>query len=208
VADEPTEDRRSLRTKRMLREAFAQLIAERGLDGFSVGELTTRADINRGTFYAHYHDMADLLRRFEDEIVADLHALKPHLQAVTLRELLAFNRKGIPPRVTIELFDVLREHGHLLRVLLSSNGDAAFQARLRDRICADFVRSVLHSRYLKNPQPLTEYYIAYYASATLGLIQRWLERDMPESSEEMARILLSIMMLRPGDSIELKGRKQ
>jgi AcrR family transcriptional regulator len=208
AADEPTEDRRSLRTKRMLREAFAQLIAERGLDGFSVGELTARADINRGTFYAHYRDMTDLLRRFEDEIIADLHALKPQIQTVTLRELLTFNRKGIPPRVTIELFDVLREHGHLLRVLLSPSGDAAFQARLRDRTCTDFVRSVLHSRYLKNPQPLTEYYIAYYASATLGLIQRWLERDMPEGSEEMARILLSVMMLRPGDSIELKGRKQ
>jgi AcrR family transcriptional regulator len=205
-AGEPTEDRRSLRTKRMLREAFAQLVAERGLDGFSVGDLTERADINRGTFYAHYRDMTELLRCFEDEIIAALHALKPRIRTVTLGELLTFNRKGIPPRVTIELFDVLREHGHLLRVLLSPDGDAAFQARLRDRTCTDLVRSVLHSKYLEDPQPLTEYYVAYYASATLGLIQRWLERDMPEGSEEMARILLSVMMLRPGDSIELKGR--
>jgi AcrR family transcriptional regulator len=201
----PTEDRRSLRTKRMLREAFTQLIEERGLDGFSVGELTTRADINRGTFYAHYRDMSDLLTSFEDEIIEELQAFKPRIQSVTLRELHVFNRKGIPPRVTVELFDLLREHGTLLRILLNPNGDAVFQARLRDRLCTDLVRSVLHDKYTSNPKPLTEYYVAYYASAALGLIQRWLERDMQETSEEMARIMLSIMMLRPGDSIELKG---
>jgi AcrR family transcriptional regulator len=189
----------------MLREAFATLIAKRGLDGFSVGELAEQADINRGTFYAHYRDMADLLNCFEDEIIADLHSLKPRMQAVTLRELLSFNRQGIPLRVTVELFDLLREHGHLLRVLLSPRGDAAFQARLRDRVCVDLIRSMLHGKYIKNPRPLTEYYVAYYASAALGLIQLWLERGMPESSEEMARILLSVTMLKPGEPIELKG---
>jgi hypothetical protein len=64
---------------------------------------------------------------------------------------------------------------------------------------------VLPSKYTTNPKPLTEYYIAYYASATLGLIQRWLQGGLVETSDEMARILLSIMMLRPGDHIELMG---
>jgi AcrR family transcriptional regulator len=199
------EDRRSLRTKRLLREAFAQLIAERGLDGFSVGDLADRADINRGTFYAHYRDMADLLRFFEDEIIDSLVSLKSRVQAVALEELLIFAHGGTPPQVTIDLFVLLQEHGSLLRVLLSANGDAVFQAELRDRLCTDLVRSVLHDKYTRDLKPLTEYYISYYASATLGLIQRWLERDMRENPEEMARIMLSIMMLRPGDPIELKG---
>jgi AcrR family transcriptional regulator len=199
------EDRRSLRSKRLLREAFAQLIAERGLDGFSVGDLTARADINRGTFYAHYRDMTDLLNIFEEEIIDSLTGLKPRIQAVTLKELYAFSRKGTPPQVTIDLFDLLKEHGSLLRVLLSPAGDAAFQARLRDRLCTDLIRSVLHDKYTRDPKPLTEYYVAYYASAMLGLIQHWLERDMSETSEQMARIMLSIMLLKPGDPIELKG---
>jgi AcrR family transcriptional regulator len=192
----------------MLREAFAQLIEERGLDGFSVGDLTDRADINRGTFYDHYRDMPELLQSFEDEIIDSLHSLRPQIQAVSIADLLAFNIQGTPPPVTIELFDLLREHGPLLRVLLSPQGDAAFQAHLRDRLCTNLVSSVLHSKYTKDPRPFTEYYITYYASALLGLIQRWLERGMPESSEEMAHIMLSIMMLRPGDPIEPKGAIQ
>ena len=201
-----TEDRRSLRTKRMLSEAFAQLLEERGLDGFSVGDLAERADINRATFYSHYKDMGELLHFFEEEITTSVLSLKPMIQAVSLEELLAFNLKGIPPHMTVLVFDQLREHGPLLRVLLSPKGDAVFQAYLRDHLCSDLVRSVLHRKYTENPTPLTEYYISYYASAMLGLIQHWLDRGMPETSEEMARILLSIMMLKPGDPIELKGK--
>jgi AcrR family transcriptional regulator len=199
-------DRRSVRTKRLLRGAFTQLIEERGLDGFSVGDLTDRADINRATFYAHYRDMNDLLGSFEEEINASLLSLKPKIQAVGISELFIFMNTGTPPRITVEIFDCLREHGPLLRVLLSPKGDAVFQAHLRDRLCSDLVRSVLRRKYTDNPTPLTEYYISYYASAMVGLIQHWLDRGMPESSEEMARIMLSIMMLKPGDSIELQGK--
>ena len=204
----PAADRRALRSKRLLRKAFTELAQDRGLDGFSVSDLTEKADINRGTFYAHYKDMAELLGGYEDEIITSLLSLKPKIKSVSLRELLAFSRKGSPPQVTIELFDLLREHGDLLRILLSPSGDALFQARLRDRLCADIVRSILHRKYTENPSALTEYYISYYASATLGLIQRWLERDMSESSSEMARILLSVMMLKPGDHIQIKGEKR
>jgi AcrR family transcriptional regulator len=200
-----SEDRRSTRSKRIIRQAYIALIEERGLDGFSVGDLTECADLNRGTFYAHYKGMDDLHRSFEQEIVDSLASLKPQLQAVPLTELVAFSHRGVPPHVCVEVFDILHDHAPLLRLLLSPKGDAAFQARLRDHLCTDLMCSVLHEKYTRDPKPLTEYYIAYYASALVGLIWHWLERDTPESSEEMARIMLSIMFLKPGDPIELKG---
>jgi len=202
------EDRRSVRTKRMLSEAFAQLLEERGFDGFSVGDLAECADINRATFYSHYRDMGDMLQTFEEEILTSLMSLKPKIQAVSLSELFEFTQTGTPPSVTIEVFDLLREHGSLLRVLLSPKGDAVFQAHMRDRLCADLVRSVLARKYTESPTALTEYYISYYASAMVGLIQLWLDLGMPESSQEMARIMLSIMMLQPGEPIELKGGRK
>jgi len=208
LVTQPGEDRRSIRTKRMLREAFAGLLEERGFDGFSVGDLAERADINRATFYAHYRDMDDMLRFFEEEILVSLMSLKPRIKAISLVELFDFAHTGVPPSVTIEVFDLLREHGSLLRVLLSPKGDAVFHAHMRDRLCADMVRSILSSKYTENPSPLTEYYISYYASATVGLIHHWLDRGMLESSQEMARIMLSIMMLKPGEPIELMGDKK
>ena len=207
TAARPSTDRRSIRTKRLLSEAFTLLLEERGLDGFSVGDLTERADINRATFYAHYKDMGDMLLSFEDEIIETLAGLQPRIKAVGLKELATFALTGKPPKVTIELFDLFAENGSLLKILLSPAGDAKFQARLRDKLCAELVRSILHRKYTENPTPLTEYYISYYAAATVGLIQHWLELGMTESSEEMARIMLSIMMLKPGEPIKLMGRE-
>jgi AcrR family transcriptional regulator len=201
------EDRRSLRSKRMLREAFAALAQERGFDGFSVSELADRADVNRSTFYAHFGDIPELLGCLEDEIVDSLASLRPQLANVSLREYVDYATRGRVPQVAIELFAKLREQGPLLRVLLSPRGDAAFAARLRDQLCTDLIRSVLHEKYTKNPTPFVEYYIAYYASALLGLIHHWLEGGMQESDEEMAQTMLSIMFLRPGDSIRMRDEQ-
>jgi AcrR family transcriptional regulator len=198
------EDRRIQRSKRMLRDTLAQLIEERGLDGFSVGDLTERAGLNRGTFYAHFRDKDDLLQSLEEEVFDSLCILRVKVKAITLAEFLAAVHDGIPPRACVELFEILSEHGTLLRALLGQGGDASFQAQLRDHACTDIVRGVLYEKYTRNSTPLVEYYIAYYASAMLGLIQRWVQRDMRETPDEMARILLTIMFLKPGDPIEMK----
>lgn len=201
----PLEDRRIRRSKRLLREALAYLIEERGFDGFSISELTERAGLNRGTFYAHFSDKDDLLQSLEREFFDDLGCLREKLQGISLREFLSAMSNGVPPRVCVEMFEIISEHGTLIRALLGSHGDAQFQARLRDRVCTDIIRGVLYEKYTRNPTALVEYYVAYYASAMLGLIQRWVQRDMQESPEEMARILMTIMFLQPGDPIEMKA---
>ncbi|MCL2136963.1 MAG: TetR/AcrR family transcriptional regulator [Coriobacteriia bacterium] len=200
-------DRRSLRSRKMMREAIAELITEQGFGNFTVIDLMQKADLNRSTFYAHYSDLDDLLNQLKQEVIDDLNNIKPQIIEVSLKDILAFELTGKPPNVTIVLFDTLREHGNLLRVLLSANGDAQFQAVLRDEVCTDLIRSVLHEKYTKNSNTLVDYYISYYASALFGLIQHWLEGGMPEDSKTMSRIMLSIMFLKPGDSIKLKGVK-
>ncbi|MCL2632604.1 MAG: TetR/AcrR family transcriptional regulator [Coriobacteriia bacterium] len=202
-----TLDRRSLRSRRMMREAVADLISEQGLGNFTVADLMQKADLNRSTFYSHYSDLDDLMLTLKQEIRDDLDSIRPHILSVTLKDVLAFELAGTPPSVTILLFDTLREHGHLLRVLLCPNGDAQFQAELRDEFCADVIRSILHEKYTRNPNALVDYYVSYYSSAMHGLIRRWLEGGMQEDSHEMARIMLSIMFLKPGDSIKLKGAR-
>ena len=59
-------DPRIARSRAALREAFITLVEERGIDGFSVGDLCTSAGLNRGTFYNHFRDKDSLLASFED----------------------------------------------------------------------------------------------------------------------------------------------
>ena len=61
-----------MRTEKALYDAFRELAAERPLKEITVKALTDRAEINRKTFYIHYHDIegfiAGLQQRFISEV--------------------------------------------------------------------------------------------------------------------------------------------
>lgn len=54
-------DRRVRRTRRLLKEALLELLAERDYDAITVQEIADRADVGRSTFYAHFESKEDLL---------------------------------------------------------------------------------------------------------------------------------------------------
>lgn len=56
------EDRRVRYTKQAIRDGFLRLLAEKPIEKISVTEICREADINRGTFYAHYSDPYELKR--------------------------------------------------------------------------------------------------------------------------------------------------
>ena len=67
----------------------------------------------------------------------------------------------------------------------------------------NLVQSILHERYRNDPAPFVGYYVAFFASAYLGVIERWIETGMQESSEEMALIAMTAVFIKPGESIKL-----
>lgn len=57
----PRGDRRVARTQAQLSGAMIELLLERGWDAIGVGELCSRADIARSTFYLHFANKEELL---------------------------------------------------------------------------------------------------------------------------------------------------
>lgn len=196
-------DRRIARSKRALRTALIELMEERGLDGLSVNDLCARADLNRGTFYNHFHDKDDLLTTLEDEVIADLERIQEQMQGLTVMDLVRYRVRKQPLPFLVNLFDYLREQGDFLHAVTGSGGDIRFAPRLRDSVCANLIQSILHERYRTNPTPFVQYYVAFYASAYLGVIEHWIETGMQESSEEMALIFMRLFFIKPGESITL-----
>lgn len=203
TAPPPTEDRRIVRSKKALRDAFIELMEERGLEGFTVNDLCARADLNRGTFYNHFHGKEDCLKAFEDEIMEDLDRYRERMQHISLPEVLRCRVRKQPMPLLVELFDYLRAQGDFLHAVLGPGGDVRFGPRLREAVCTNLIYSVLHERYRRDPSPFVGYYTAFFASAYLGVIERWVETGMQESSEEMARIAVRLLFIKPGEAITL-----
>lgn len=196
-------DPRIARSRAALREAFIALVEERGIDGFSVGDLCTSAGLNRGTFYNHFRDKESLLASFEDEVIEGLGGVLAKFQNVKLREIAACSLAHRPLPMLVELYDYLREEGPFLHAMLGPGGDARFGMRLREAVCGRFVRSLLHERYQNDPSAFTRYYISFYSGAYLGVISEWIDSEMTETSEEMALISMRLLFIKPGESIKM-----
>lgn len=56
-------DRRRRRSREMLKRSFIELMREKGFTAITVKDITDRADVNRGTFYAHFPDKYALLEQ-------------------------------------------------------------------------------------------------------------------------------------------------
>lgn len=198
-----TVDRRITKSKKALREALIALIEERGFDSITVGDLCTRADLNRGTFYNHYRDKESLLESFECEILSDLDRFQERMQDLSLKEIMLCQVKKKPLPFLVDLFRYLQGEGDFLHAVLGPGGDAGFGPRIRDSVCSNLIQTILHERYRKDPTAFVNYYVAFFASAYLGVITRWIETGMEESPEEMARVAVRLLLIRPGESIKL-----
>lgn len=69
------QDRRTIKTKRAIREAFLSLLKKKSLNKITVAEVSQKADLGRGTFYLHYKDIYDLYNQIENDLYIELEQL-------------------------------------------------------------------------------------------------------------------------------------
>ncbi len=65
-------DPRVKRTRKLLQQSFAELLAERDFQSVTVHDIAERAEVNRATFYAHFEDKYALLSYSVREALQDL----------------------------------------------------------------------------------------------------------------------------------------
>src|ERR1022692_532691 len=63
------QDRRSLRTRKLVNAAMLELLFEKHYDAITVQELLDRAGIGRSTFYGHYFDKEDVLASIVEQML-------------------------------------------------------------------------------------------------------------------------------------------
>ena len=190
-----TGDRRSVRTRRALRDALAAEIEATGdLTQVTVTAVTDRASVTRRTFYSHFKDINDLVGQIEAETIRDLKGLVGNIAAVNL-DILQDALDGFAPCPgSEELLSYFKEHGDYLAALLGDGGDPAFVERLKR-----MARDVIAARAAKGLDlellgPIFDYYLTFSISAEVGLTS-----GMHESVAVMARVMTSLMFVRPGD---------
>jgi AcrR family transcriptional regulator len=69
---EKAEYRSAIRSRKLIRQAYVELIKEKDINKITVTDIVTKADINRGTFYAHYTGIHAISEQIGNEIISAL----------------------------------------------------------------------------------------------------------------------------------------
>ncbi|MGN0193918.1 MAG: TetR/AcrR family transcriptional regulator [Pseudoramibacter sp.] len=185
-------DRRVVKTKAAMRQAFTELLNEKPIRDIRVKELSERIHINRGTFYQYYRDIYDMQDHLEEELYNKFNEI--------------FKDRPVPETFEdikdrlLDIFTLLRQNADLTLALLGPNGDPKFvqsiQDMLRLRCINDLIRfNNQHDAEELSHDELFNYSYAFIVSGCMGMIRKWLSEDPDKTPEEMVDIISSILML-------------
>ena len=158
------------RTKQLIQESFMQILEDKSFESITVGDITKKAQINRGTFYLHYKDKYDLLDKIEQQLFEDLGNRIDELQ--TNYSATDTFEKG-QEQLAAALFRSIKMHSPMLKILLNNHGRAGFHIRFRDAF-SEKVRVNLEKNisFYANLNVPMDYFLSFITSAFLGLIEQ------------------------------------
>ena len=167
-------DRRIKITKRLLQDAFTEMLKEKDIYHISIRELCERADVNRTTFYKYYGNQFDLLDEMENDL---LHSIEE-----------TFNKENVDEASGIEkILLFLEKDIDFTRLLLNSRVDIEFPQKLFS--LATVTRTV-EKTMLNIPLYEREYIHRFLLYGAYEMIRAWVNKDNRESAGEMALIIL------------------
>ena len=172
-------DRRVVKTKKAIHNAFAKLLTEKELNDITISDIAELADINRKTFYNYYAGIYEVVDEIEDGIV---QTLRDALDGADIREALKNPYLFFNKLTTIINTDP-EFYGHLLsmrgNVSLVTKISAAMKESLRDAVMSQF----------SAPRGTVDMILDYSLTGMLSVYQNWFNSERSLSIEELSRIL-------------------
>lgn len=176
-------DRRILKSRQAIMEAFIELLAEKNLEKITINDIAERANVNRGTIYLHFTDKYDLqeqcintyLQQLQDSCMADGDVTELLMQDMLLRS-----------------FEFLEANVAIYNTLITGNGIPVFRERMMKMI-KEGVQEHLERCRLDSEVAL-EVEVQFITSAVVGLMEWWVKEGIPYPPLAMVEQLQQLLM--------------
>lgn len=184
MAGERAEYKSAIRSKRLIREAYIGLLQEKPMEKITVTDIVKRADINRGTFYAHYADTRAVLDQIEGEI---LDKMKEFLSDFNYRN---FYQNPLPTLLKIVRF--LEENKSYREFLVKAKDAEPFLNRAR-KTFDEFLKSDLQvPDEVKNSLDFQTATL-FISGGIINVYRAWFQGEVRQSPEELSITLAKLI---------------
>ncbi|MFJ8511711.1 TetR/AcrR family transcriptional regulator [Lysinibacillus xylanilyticus] len=175
----------AIRSKKMIKHAFVELVLEKELGKITVKNIVERAEISRGTFYAHYSDIFAVIEEIENEIMDNMVEFLNDFKGVCLIQ------NPLPFLLKVARF--CEQDIEFYRMLISTQDAPTFLTKLK---------GVLIEKILSNKETLqsTEeceellFRVHFFVGGLASLYQDWFagkfECSLEELTESVSRMMI------------------
>lgn len=175
------------RTKSHLKQAFTELINEKGFSHVSVTDIVERAQYNRATFYLHYMDKPDITEDLKEEMFQQIKRTGMELYTPG---------KQIDTRTmdanSFELVAFIYDHRAFFNLyLMEDTIPGLYQDLPRaifEMLKEKFTFTAVGAHDINSPQ-----FKLYMAHGTAGLVLDWARNGYIDSPKEITAQLISIL---------------
>lgn len=172
-------DKRVIKTKNAIFEAFKKLVQEKDMSDITISELTQKANITRSTFYMYYDTVADVRNDIENEIIARIDKI---MSEADMAEAMS------SPYVLLStLADEIARQDQNNRYILSSSTSGQLLDKINERIVAAYMHCIGETSDKNLDLGKVRYFIAFAAAGITECFKIWFNHKSSITLEELCK---------------------
>lgn len=184
------------RSRYLIKQAFAQLMNEKDLQKITVTDIVDRANISRGTFYAHYLDVYDLSVAIQNNIIETIDTA---IEEMGIERILTD-----PTEATHRGMKFLDENKTYFKLFITSSFSDTLIARVINRIDDKFSEKI-NELYPGNEQNEIKFFLLYSLGAYKSIILYWFNNNTAMTAEQCADALCGLYLKARPSSLSSEG---
>ena len=176
-------DLRMIKTKKAIRNAFAELLSEKDIQKITIKDIADTAVINRKTFYNYYAGVYSVVDEIENEIIM---AFIDALRDVDFKQLL-HEPYEIFKKLTTIINSDFDFYSHLMKMDSNTSLISKIIQALEVNIKKSFSEQISMNKFT------LDLVFDYAIAGMITVYQKWFNSDRTESIEEISKALSIIV---------------
>lgn len=181
---EKKEYRSAVRSRRLINQAFLELLREKPFEKITVTDIVKRADINRSTFYAHYPDVRGLVESLMDQAVNSSVEL---VAGLNIQDIFT------DPTPFLRSLSILGTESQELYRLLGNSDFALRQVEKLKTVLLEKAVSTVDIPETIRWSPVFHIHIHFFIGGILNTYQQWIQGNLNCSVEEIMEQIANLI---------------
>lgn len=181
---EKKEYRSAVRSRKMIRQAFFELLKEKNFEKITVTDIVKKADVNRSTFYAHYPDVMGVVEEIQEEI---LEYTQKFMDSIDFKDYYQN-----PKPYLQHIVKLVAENNELYRLLMTSAMAAKQLDQLKDILIERTIATLDVPEVFKNKFEF-EFSVRFFLGGIADVYTQWLygviDCSLDELTDQIANMI-------------------